>query len=189
MKIKRPEPRTRIPKYAKKETGIVADTYTWEIKRPDGKYKTFRKLCRPDIIHILPITPDNNVLIIELSLPSGEKENRILEMEFRNTSEVLETAFKLLSNAGLSSSQLDLLTKTQPFDVGEYPIDCAVYLYLAKDVSVNGDPELDYLVKYKLKQISLKSFTRMINQSKIANSFSISSETIKSDSLFRNQYS
>jgi hypothetical protein len=165
MKITRPEPKVKIPESAHHSQSVITHRYTW--KNENGEL--IRRNKRADIIKIIPITTDKKALVIELTLPSKNKENRILEKEISDNFDIFHEAKNLLSEAGLKYKNIKLLVKGQPFDIGEYPLDCAMYVFIAEHVSVKNNPSLDYQVPYRFTEKEVSDFIEEIETGKIKN--------------------
>lgn len=132
------------------------------IKRPKPKTKPIDSRERKDIVQILLVTSDGELLLVKMILPSGETSYRILEQLFNRDNDLENVANTLLNQAGMKASQLKLLKKGQPFNVGEYAQDIAVYVFIAENAEIVDKPNLEFLVPYTLKPIPGKTVSKLL---------------------------
>lgn len=139
------------------------------ITRPEAKLKPYKKRQQQDLIQILPINSKKKLLLVELNIPNIGIKYRIIESYFKAEEDVEDRTRLLLKNSGLISSKIKLLKKGQPYNVGEYPQDKAVYIFVAEDTRVMSKPNLKILVPFSLKTFSVKEFKDMVKNKQVEN--------------------
>ena len=130
-----------IPESAKRVfAGDIFDVYQWEQELFDGTKMTFEKISRPDTAVVIPVLPDERILLVEDSQPDRETilsapSGRIEEGE---TPE--ETATReLLEETGYKVKELLPFFTFQPHN----KIDWFVYTFIGKGCTKIAEPHLD----------------------------------------------
>jgi 8-oxo-dGTP pyrophosphatase MutT (NUDIX family) len=181
MKIKRPKSKQPIPKNAKKVfSGILFDTYQWEVDGYDGSKKVFEKLKRPDTAKVIPITEDGKIIIALQEQPNkpvflGTIGGRIDEGE-----DALGAAKReLLEETGYEARSWTLFDAVQPVS----KIEWAIYTFIAKGCKKVAEQDLDGAEKIDLKFVSFDEFVNLIvNDDKFGDEFRIRIFEAKLDS-------
>lgn len=132
---------TSIPNDAKKVfTGKIFDVYQWEQELYNGKTAIFEKLKRPNTVKVIPILPDNRILLLHEQQPDrsafvGLPGGRV------NTEEdpLLAVERELLEETGFIAEDYYLWNVTRPIK----KIDWSVYTYIAKGLIFKKQPILD----------------------------------------------
>lgn len=163
----------KIPKDAKKVfDGVVFDVYQWQQEMYDGSYSTFEKLRRYDTSQIIPVTKDNNILLLEQEQP-GEKSFIGLPGGRADSydEDPLDLAKReLLEETGYKSNDWTLFMSIEPFTKVEWTI----YTYIARGCEKVQDQNLDSGEKMKLIEVTFEEFVDIVFD-----------ENFRDDELFR----
>ena len=150
--IERPESLQKMPPEAKKVfQGEIFDVYQWEQELFDGSKAVFEKLKRADTIAVVPILPDNRILLIDdeqpgraaiLTFPAGRVETG---------EEPLAAAKReLLEETGYSSHSWELWKAYQPAT----KIDWAIFLFIARGCIKTTEVKLDAGERITVREVS-----------------------------------
>lgn len=115
--------------------GKIFEVWQWEQLLFDGSKTIFETLRRRDMVRVLPILSDGNAILAEESQPGMPLMLRTFGggIEPDESSEAAAHR-ELLEESGYIAKELRLWDVWQPED----KIDCAVYLYVAHDLSGSG---------------------------------------------------
>jgi 8-oxo-dGTP pyrophosphatase MutT (NUDIX family) len=181
MDIKRPKSKQPMPENAKKVfSGILFDTYQWEVEGYDGINRIFEKIARPDTVMIIPVTEDGKIMLATQEQPNkppflGTLGGRVDEGE-----DVLEAAKReLLEESGYVTEKWLLFDSVQPVS----KIEWAVYTFIAKDCKKIAEQNLDGAEKINLKFVNFEEFIDLaVNDDKFGDEFRIKILEAKLDS-------
>ncbi len=162
MDVQRPESRQPLPPHAKCVfEGQIFDVYQWEQVQFDGSVKTFEKLKRDDTVVTVPSLPDKRLLLIEdeqpgrfpiLTFPAGR-------MDKGNESPLEAAKRELKEETGYESEDWSLWKAYQPTT----KIDWAMYIFVARNCTQVGNPELDAGERIRITPVSLEEVTALVH--------------------------
>lgn len=148
------------------------------VSRPIPKNKPYSNRATTDILQIVPITSDKKILLVELLLPKDKRKYRLLENHFKSTEDLDAQIKQLTEKAGIRYDDVKLVKKGQPFNVGRYAQDKAVYVFRANNVQINKDPELGFLTPYSLKQFSFGELEDVLQNKFVENQLLLDLRTL-----------
>ncbi len=167
MEIKRPEPLQQISPDAKKVfSGVLHDVYQWPQKLFDGTTVTYERLTREDSAVIIPVTPEGKIVVLREQQP-GTGWFATLPCGGINPGEAPEVAAlrELKEETGYAPSQLDLWFSHQI----NSRMDWAVYVFIARDVKLEGKAENEAGERIETREVSLEEFLRIAAQDDFQN--------------------
>lgn len=151
-----------IPPQAKRVfKGVIFDVYQWEQEMYDGTTATFEKLKRPDTAVVIPVLPDQKILVASQEQPDkapfmGFPGGRIDEGE-----EPLDGAKReLLEETGYASEDWVLFEAQEP--VGK--IDWTIYTFIARNTQKIAEQNLDGGEKIELRILSFEELIELATQ-------------------------
>jgi len=162
IKIKRPEPKTKIPVNAKCVfKGIIFDVYQWEQELYDGSKTTFEVLKRIDTVNVVPVTKEGKIILLEQVQPGVEPFIGFAGGRIDKGEDVLEAARReLLEETGYKSDNYVLWDSTQYFS----KMDWAGYTFIARNCEKAADLNLDAGEKIKLKLIDFEELLELVEK-------------------------
>jgi len=149
-----PSSKQPLPDKAKKVfSGIIFDVYHWEQELYDGTTKTFEKLRRPATVLVVPITTDNQILLLDQEQPGkppflGLAGGRVEEDEEPE----LGARRELLEETGYEAGEMILIDVVHP----QSKIDWLVYTYVARGCRKVGEQSLDAGEKIAVRSVSFE---------------------------------
>ena len=160
MKIPRPPSKRPIPKTAQRVfKGKIFDVYQWEQLLFGGSTETFEKIKRVDTVNVIPVTPENKLILSEQEQPGGAAFVGVLGGRIDDDESPDEAAHReLMEEAGIQAGQLVLWYSEQFIE----KIDWAVYTFIAKDCRKISEPSFDAGEKINLIYVSFDDFLDLV---------------------------
>ena len=133
----------KIPPHAVRVfQGLIFDTYQWEQKMFDGSVQTFEMAKRQGTVFCIPITTDNNILIIKELQPHYD-DWRIGFIGGRiehNEDPVNTVKRELLEETGYSATNFSLYEEVISTDK---KLQHSISTYIATGCTPTQEPQLD----------------------------------------------
>ncbi|MDP3881221.1 MAG: NUDIX hydrolase [bacterium] len=159
-KIKRPKPKTKIPKQAKKVfSGVLFDIYQWKQKMFDGSTSTFEAIKRKsDSVGVIPVTKDKKIILTKQIHPAREPFRCTVGGRTDPGETPIETAKReMLEESGCVAKSFVLLYKNQPSS----KIDFAVYVFAALGAEKVTKPNPEPGEKIKVIKTDFEGFLKI----------------------------
>ena len=156
MKIKRPEPKSKIPPDAKRVyKGERFEVYQWEQRLFDGSKTVFEKLKRHDGVNVIPILDDGSIMVTEQEQPTHtpfwSATGGVCE---EGEDPIVCARRELLEESGYEAGELILWGASQPSAM----VDRAVYTFIAKKCRRVTEPHPDAGEKIVLHFLTFDEF-------------------------------
>lgn len=155
-----PESLQPLPETAKKVyQGILFSVWQWQQQMFDGSTQTFEKVQRNPSVGILPITPENKIVLTIQEQPGMKPFISLVGGIVDPGEEVVHAAHReLKEEAGVHTDDLELWYSIQPVTKVEWP----VYLFVARNCKTVVEPNPDAGEKIKLKVVTWAEFLDLI---------------------------
>lgn len=157
--IKRPNPKTKIPKHAKKVfSGVLFDVYQWKQKMYDNSVELFEALKRTDSVGVIAVTKDKKIIITKQIHPTRKPFTCTLGGRVESGEKPLDTAKReMMEESGYSAKKFKLLRKNQPSS----KVDFAVYVFAALDAQKTASAKPESGEKIKLIKTNFNGFLKI----------------------------
>lgn len=156
MDIKRPPAKQPIPPHAQKVfSGEFFSIYQWNQTLFDGSTALFEKVVRPDSVGVIALTNKKTVVLAKQEQPGIEPFTGLLGGVIDPSENPLEAAKReLLEEGGMVSDSWKLWYSDQPFTRLEW----GMYVFIARDVEVVADQQLEPGEKISTYEVPLENF-------------------------------
>jgi ADP-ribose pyrophosphatase len=151
-----------IPPHARKVfSGIIFDTYHYDITDYNGNTQTFEKLGRNDSTLVLATTADERILINLEEQPGKPQFWTLPGGRVETDEDPLEAAKReLLEETGYTSDNWALLSEVQPFS----KIAWTIHTYVVKQAIKTTEPQLDGGEKIDTRLVTLEEFCNLVRE-------------------------
>lgn len=124
----------------------------------DGSKTVFEKLKRPDTAIVIPVLPNNKILLAEQEQPNKPPYVALLGGRVDEGEDSLTAAKReLVEESGYVSDYWQLFDTVQP--IGK--IDWTIYTFVARNCKKIGEQKLDAGEKISLKELTFDEFLEM----------------------------
>lgn len=156
MSIPYPPAKRPLPKHAKKVfTGEIFDVYQWEQEMFDGSTAIFEKIKRADTVDVIPVTPDQKILLGYEGQPGLEPFYGIFGGRIEPDEDpLLAVKRELLEETGYQSAKWKFWQAWQPFE----KIEWAVFSFVAQGCQPMQSQNLDQGEKIELLEVTFEEF-------------------------------
>lgn len=138
--------------------GIIYDVYQWEQDMYDGSTATYEMLKRPNTLQVIAIKNNNILLIDEQQAGCPAATSFIGGRQESDESPEQGAKRELLEETGMISNDWELFQTYEPID----KIEWQVHVFIAKNVELVSEPNLDPGEKISVKELSFEEFSDLV---------------------------
>ena len=159
MKLKRPEPKSKIPPDAQRVfKGEQFEVYQWKQELFDGSTAIFEKIKRRDSVNVIPVLNDGKIVVTEQEQPAHTPFWSSAGGKCDEGEDPIACAKReLLEESGYEAGELILWNASQPSAMADW----AIYTFIAKKCRKVTEPHPDAGEKINLHFLTFDEFVTL----------------------------